>query len=892
MKKMMKSSTRQLLRTTIACLTAFLIINGPVWAISETDVLNKINTEVNTSGNTTTVDVLGNRSIIDWSNFNTDNGEVLEFIRDGGANFAVLNRILSGSQTQFDGKLLGNQGHIIVINQHGIVFGPTAEVSAHRFTASTLGLDMTDADFLDGSENFAFKTGDARGRISLAAGAEITADQIELLAHQISNSGLVVGSGNIVLLATGDEIYLASESDDIVVEIATPNVNGFNYTITNEAAGTIQNDTGKVVLAAGDTFAQALTGIQNLAYAVGDYNVEQRGSIQAAELEAGAAQQIALRPGGSTAADTVKLAAQKVELRHALDIPGDLTVDSDYHITATDNLHSGGDMSLTGHLSSVVLQGQAASDGAMTVDAGTNILMLQGASSQDAMTLTAGNLIVTYANLESQANITATAAETRSNADILAADDLTVNSDLILFGSADQTVASETANVHAAGKISKSTDGSIYIAAQNNVRLDGDITADLGGVSVIAETGTIHTGEGDALNIAISGYSDDVWDNTGADLPYKGSEGESLSKAAIVLQSGQDLTIGPDAKLNAEGRYVAPEEVSGEFPYGVDDRPAVNFLAQDALIGGYVRDKGVPSDIAIYAASTEGNVTVQTPAIYVSNNVKAGDATVVFDAYDTVSMPFLADVVATSEIEFGGFRLEVASRQCEWLEDAINGGKLPFADNPEAIEAVLGEGNYVLRGAGQNNSSISDGRQWVLENPKAFAAPLAVLEIPELMGCPVEMQAAAIELGISDDTLQMTIRNSLAMNPNIQPCDACASLVTAATILNDADGVRLAAMNQIFNTLAPADAPFTPEVSASVVTAFAQLGDQDRQYALAAEYIDAFARYVAILDTELKAPIGDPVVFALEKHGDTLMGEQANPNIAAYILSQVMPEGI
>lgn len=885
MKNLMKSSTRQLLRKTIACLTALLIFNGPVWAISETDALNKINANVGTAGNTTTVDVLGNRSIIDWSNFNTDNGEVLEFIRDGGANFAVLNRILSGSQTQFDGKLLGNQGHIIVINQHGIVFGPTAEVSAHRFTASTLGLDMTDTDFLDGSENFAFTTGDARGRISLAAGAEITADQIELLAHQISNSGLIVGTGNSVLLATGDEIYLASESDDIVVKIATPNVSGFNYSIANEATGTIQNDTGKVVLAAGDTFAQALFGIQNLAYAVGDYNIEQRGSIQAAELEAGAAQQIALRPGGSTAADNVKLAAQKVELRHALDIPGDLTVDSDYHITATANLHSGGDMSLTGHLSSVVLQGQAVSDGAMTVDAGTNILMLQGASSQDAMTLTAGNLIVTQANLESQANITATAAETRSNADILADDDLTIHGNIVLFGNTDQTLSSSSGSVHAAGQIDKPGDGSIYIAAQNNVRLDGDITADLGGVSVIAETGKIHTGEGDALNIKISGYSNH-FEDAGVDLPYNNNDngnGESNGgKAAIVLKSQADLILGPEAGLYAGGSYAATPE------NGVDDRPAVNFLDQDAVIGGSERDPGVPIDVAIFVGSTgdsntDGNVFINENAtIRVVNDNELGNATVVLDARDTVSLP-------NASVLSGEFRLEAASRISEWLFEAVDNSRLPVFSE---VETVLGEGNYVRRGAGLDNLSITDGRQWVLENPDAVAAPLAVLEIPELKGCPVEMQAAAIELGISDDTLQMTIRNSLAMNPNIQPCDACASLVTAATILNDADGVHLAAMNQIFNSLAPADAPFTPEVSASVVTAFAQLGNQDRQYALAAEYIDAFVRYVAILDTELKAPIGDPVVFALEKHGDTLMGEQANPNIAAYILSQVMPEGI
>lgn len=941
MKSMMKSTTRRLLRKAIACLTAFLIINGPVWAISETDALSKVNADVSTSGNTTTVDVLGNRSIINWSNFNTADGELLEFMREGGANFAVLNRILSGAQTQFDGTLKGNQGHIIVINQHGIVFGPTADVTAHRFTASTLGLDMSDDDFLAESSDFTFKTGGARGRIALAAGAEISAEQIELLAHQISNSGTIVGTGTIVLLATGDEIYLASESDDIVVKISLPNLSGFTYTITNEVAGTIQNDSGKVVLAAGDTFAQALSGIQNNAYAVNTYNIEQRGTLQAAELEAGAVQQIALRSGGSTEADTINLGAQKIDIRQNLETAGDMNFDSDNNISVYADLTSGGNMHLDAHQATVFIQGQAHSDGEMSIRSGTNMTLLKGASSQDTMTLNAGNQITAYDDLVTQADMTITANVTWANADILASDDLTIHSDVILFGNNDQTLESSEGRVTADGFIHKtepgqlfitgndpelsvdlqyagpewgvSNRGNVYISGQGDVQLSGGLTGigdgdwivfageeeyawAVGGVSVISQDGRIYTEGSEAVNVVIEGFSSDISypddivpyaGKTGVDLPFKGSEGESLGKAAIVLQSADDLTLGPDASLKALGLYLPSSENWGEV-VGPDDRPGVNFLAEDAMIGGYDRDQGVPSDVAIYAGSTAGNVTVNTAAISVEEfGTDGGYATVVIDAYDTVSMPLLA------ELE-GGFRLEVASRICEWLFQAVDGGKLPFADNPEFVESILGN-DYVLRGAGQNNSAINGGeRAWVLENPPAepVPAPLPVLELPELKGCPVEMQAAAVELGIPAETLQLTIRNALATNPNLQPCEACAGIVNAATILNDADGIRMAAMNQIFNTLAPADAPFTPEVSASIVTAFAQMGDQDRQYALAAEYIDAFVRYVAILDTELKAPLGDPVAFALEKYGDALTGEQDNPNIAAYILAQLMPESI
>lgn len=653
-----------------------------------------------------------------------------------------------------------------------------------------------------------------------------------------------------------------------------------------------------------------------------------------------AAKQVRLETGSQTTATTadggtgnINIYAENVTIRESLHADGEMEVLSQKSIIATKDVSADGDMTLRSENNALSIGGQAQSGGDMELYAGTYVSLGSDAVSGGEM------------------SVTTIDDDTFAMGDLLAQNDLTLNTNLYLGGQDDQAIESTDGRVTAHGFIHKvepgqlfitggdselsvdlkydgpewgvSNRGNVYISGQGDIQLSGDLTGiggtpyvvsegegqyryAIGGVSVISENGAIYTEGSDAINVTIKGYSKDLdfieysffAENAGVDLPFNGSEGESLGKAAIVLQSKEDLILGPDAALQAHGTFLpASEEL--QYVIAPDDRPGVNFLAEDAVIGGFDRDQGEPVDVAIYVGSTgggqtPGNVTVQTSDISVTEYCTEGPATVVFDAYDTVSMPFLAGLV-NGESKFGGFRLEVVSRMCEWLSDAVDGGKLPYADNPEFVEGILGEGNYVLRGAGQNNGAIGSGeRAWVLENLPAepVAAPLAVLEIPELKGCPVEMDAAAIELGIPSDTLQMTIRNALAMNPNIQPCDACASLVTAATILNDADGVRLVAMNQVFNTLAPADAPFTPEVSASIVTAFAQMGDQDRQYALAAEYVDAFVRYVAILDTELKAPVGDPVAFALEKHGDPLMGDGVNPNIAAYILSQVVPEGI
>lgn len=174
--------------------------------------------------------------------------------------------------------------------------------------------------------------------------------------------------------------------------------------------------------------------------------------------------------------------------------------------------------------------------------------------------------------------------------------------------------------------------------------------------------------------------------------------------------------------------------------------------------------------------------------------------------------------------------------------------------------------------------------------PEIPVAPLADLRLPELKGCPALMDAAATELAINSDELQMLISNSLASNPNLQPCDACESLLNASSVLKDADGQKMAALSQIFSTLAPANAPFTPEMSASIATAFADMAENDAQYAMAGDYVDAFVSYVAVLERDLKMPVGDPVALVLEKYGKGITGSD-NPNLAAYIAAQLTAGG-
>jgi filamentous hemagglutinin family protein len=185
--------------------------------------------------------------------------------------------------------------------------------------------------------------------------------------------------------------------------------------------------------------------------------------------------------------------------------------------------------------------------------------------------------------------------------------------------------------------------------------------------------------------------------------------------------------------------------------------------------------------------------------------------------------------------------------------------------------------------------------------PSIPVAPLRDLEYPALSGCPAEMDAAASELGVNSDSLQIMFSNSMASNPNMQPCNACANLLTAATTLRQLENSpHVAALAQIFGTIAPIDAPYTPEISASITTVFADFRDADpqlalmsdeeyeeyQQYAMADELVEAFVSYVAVLENDLKMTPGDSIAMIIEKYFGAIE-EAGNPNIGIYLIEQM-----
>ena len=701
--------------------------------------------------------------------------------------------------------------------------------------------------------------------------------------------------------------------------------------------------------------------------------------------------------------DLTLLAGNDINIKHAEAWNGDILMDAGRNIEAT-----GGDI-LVGGLAPHAIEIGESGYGVADFDKGGRLIAENG-----EITLTAIRDI-SLKMAQAQDDITMTAGQ-----------NLTLRTNPGDYGADDRTESyTGDIRLHALNGDISIAEGYELIGGEfvPGYQSEGWVDAQGGGVSIIADEGKIYSpgGDDDTLNVTIVGSSSQA-DEIGVELPLNpdkkaaivviskedlkfGADSELIAEGMYYTTSEEfDITGIEDevafetymASLESKFGVSAIEKIEQDFEEYLgydtdeidfaelkplleeyldsiggltliaDDRPAIGLLDSDdpatATIGGIFRDEGEPIDVAIYLASTDGDVDFLGSAEIISDgyyppaNGSSTDGpsdgepyepefepqgTMVIDAYDTVtlgdfdepeveiwnlygyaSLDDLLDYFEYDDLDGlldsygidnledfllemfgepgpapeGRFldvdRLEVVSRITEWLYQAV--GRLPYAGNPAAIAAFqdfIG-GDYILRGAGLDNLSITDGRAWVLENPVP-AAPLyqEAGQATErltlgLDGCPVLVAAASAELGIPGDTIEVSMANSYALNTDIQPCESCAKLVNAAAILADADGSAMAAMNQVFNELAPAGAPYTPEMATSIVTAFAGRVNDGTQYATAIEYIDAFVQYIAVLSSDMGSPVGDSIAFTMQKYGSGVTGSD-NANMAAFVAARL-----
>ena len=80
--------------------------------------------------------------------------------------------------------------------------------------------------------------------------------------------------------------------------------------------------------------------------------------------------------------------------------------------------------------------------------------------------------------------------------------------------------------------------------------------------------------------------------------------------------------------------------------------------------------------------------------------------------------------------------------------------------------------------------------------------------------------------------------------------------------------------------------PFTDEQAALIADAFSEHSDDGTYYAAAAQYIDALAEYISLLNTRLNYSPTDAIEFVMSKYGG-LITESENTNLAVFVQMQL-----
>lgn len=258
----MGGSSRSLLLCGVAA--ASLLSSGSAWAGPEGGVVSGGSVSISTSGSQTNIYQSSDRAIIDWTSFDIGAGEETRFHQPSSGSIA-LNRIRDTKTSQINGKLSAN-GHVMLINPNGVVFGVGSVVDVGALTASTADIDNN--DFMNGSLTFS-QPGSAAGAIINYG--RITAQEaglVSLVAPRVENHGIILAKLGKVQLAAADSFTLDLVGDGLI-----------QLAVSDEDVKKLARNSG-IISAEGGTIALTASRARNLV----DSIVENSGVIEAASM--------------------------------------------------------------------------------------------------------------------------------------------------------------------------------------------------------------------------------------------------------------------------------------------------------------------------------------------------------------------------------------------------------------------------------------------------------------------------------------------------------------------------------------------------------------------------------------------------------------------------------
>ena len=199
---------------------------------------------ITTNGGITTVDQSSARAVVTWDSFNLNASEGVLF--EMGTSNAILNIINDSNESVIAGAIRAN-GQVFMVNNKGIVFTQSSNISVGSFVATSLNIDSDDfinADSMSG--NFGLLADETvkgtiinYGLIKAATGGNVA-----LLGNSIINTGQIHAVGGRATLAAGEAMTVAFDSSGLmqfeVTKEVSQNIDGLDSAIVNDSGGLIR----------------------------------------------------------------------------------------------------------------------------------------------------------------------------------------------------------------------------------------------------------------------------------------------------------------------------------------------------------------------------------------------------------------------------------------------------------------------------------------------------------------------------------------------------------------------------------------------------------------------------------------------------------------------------
>lgn len=144
----------------------------------------------------------GDQTVLHWKDFSIGKGELTRFIQPNEGS-AILNRVVGGEISKIYGQLHAN-GKVYLINPHGVLVGEEGIIDTSAFLATTL--DCLDQDLLGGGD--VIFQGGLSGQIVNLGLIRAQDGDVFLIAHQVTNQGVIEATNGVAGLGAGYEVLL------------------------------------------------------------------------------------------------------------------------------------------------------------------------------------------------------------------------------------------------------------------------------------------------------------------------------------------------------------------------------------------------------------------------------------------------------------------------------------------------------------------------------------------------------------------------------------------------------------------------------------------------------------------------------------------------------------